>query len=74
MPSFSRTYTSELQTLEDEDILFLPNVGDDYMRTDKLETQTDEIVLFEKLRAGNSRVERDVVLLAKLINVSVKTS
>jgi hypothetical protein len=43
------------------------------MRTDKLETQTAEIVLFEKLGAGNSRVERDVVLLAKLINVSVET-
>jgi hypothetical protein len=35
------------------------------MRTRKLETQTAEIVLFEKLGAGNSRVERDVVLLAK---------
>jgi hypothetical protein len=30
--------------------------GSDYMRTCKLETQIAEIVLFEKLGAGNSRV------------------
>lgn len=37
----------------------------DYLQTHKLETQIAEIVLFEKLAAGNSWVERDVVLLAK---------
>ena len=39
--------------------------GTDYMRTRKLEKQIAEIILFEKLGAGNSRVERGVVLLAK---------
>jgi hypothetical protein len=35
------------------------------MRTHKLETQIAEIVLFEKLGSRNSRLEMDVVPLAK---------
>jgi len=36
--------------------------GTDYMRNHKLETQSAKIVLYEKLGAGNSWVERGVVL------------
>jgi hypothetical protein len=55
MPSFSRAYTLELQTLEDEESLPLRKVGTVYVRTRKVETQIAEIVLFEKLGAGNTR-------------------
>jgi hypothetical protein len=65
MSSFSRAWTSELEALEDEDNLLLRKAGD------RLHTELQATIFgflklnFEKLGAENSRVEKNIVFLAK---------